>query len=281
MIAVTPPVRSLFKFSSALAGAGYMYGRYFEPNRISVEQVSLPIADLPAHLDGFTIAQLSDFHVLPHTKMALIERVIARTNKLDPDLVVLTGDFICHKSKVMFELAPALAKLRSRHGIFAVLGNHDVDREFPETQSIVTHALVGRGIDVLINEHVQLDNGLVIAGLDEMYDGWPDMHKAMQGVSADSPTIVLVHQPDFAEQTSQDPRVIAQLSGHTHGGQFRFPVVGPLFLPLYGRKYVMGLHRVGNMWLYINRGIGLAYYGPMRFNCPPEISLITLRRSPA
>ena len=262
-----------------LGAAGWVYGRYVEPNWIEVVRHELPIADLPAALDGFRIVQMTDFHLWPHTKVSHVRRAVKMVQRLKPDMVALTGDYVCFDSSAIYALAPELAKIESRYGIFAVLGNHDVDRRFPETRGIIEDGLEKSGIPLLVNERVELDNGLVIAGLDEMFDGQPNLTQTLDGVSAESPVILLMHQPDYADHACRDPRVKVQLSGHTHGGQIRPPLIQPLYLPYYGRKYVIGLHKVGEMWLKINRGIGLAYFGPARFRCRPEITELVLRRA--
>ena len=263
-----------------LAAAGYVYGRYVEPNWVEIVRHELPIADLPAALDGFKIVQLSDFHLWPHTQVGLVERVVQMTNRLKPDLVALTGDYGCKDKTAIFALARPLAKLQATFGTVAIVGNHDVSRRFPETRLMMRDGLAAVGIRLLVNERLELANGLVIAGLDEMYSGRPNLAGTLGGVSAETPVILLMHQPDYADRACQDPRIKVQLSGHTHGGQFRIPFIRPLYLPWFGEKYVIGLYKVDNLWLNVNRGIGLAYMGPMRFRCRPEISEIVLRREP-
>ncbi len=261
-----------------LAAAGWIYGRHIEPNWIEVVRHELPIADLPSHLDGFKIVQMSDFHLWPHTKVAQVRKAVHKVQALRPNVVALTGDYVSLNAQAIYALGPELAKLSPSHGMYAVLGNHDVDRRFPETKGIIKDGLASVKIPLLVNERVELDNGLVIAGLDEMFDGMPNLPKAMDGVSAETPTILLMHQPDYADHACRDPRIKVQLSGHTHGGQVCPPFIKPLYLPYYGTRYYTGLHKVGNLWLNVNRGIGLAYFGPVRFRCRPEITEIVLRR---
>lgn len=271
-------VRAFLAGVSTLATTLFAYFRLIESNRLVIERVEIPIENLPPDLDGFTIAQLSDFHYLPHTKLPLIQRAVAMTNKLNPDLIVLTGDFV-GKSRQIFELAEVLEKLKAKHGVYAILGNHDTPPYKPYIREIVHCGLAHHDITLLVNEHIILSNGLVVAGLDEIQYGRPNLEQALDGSREDAPVIVLMHQPDVADFVARNPRAVLQISGHTHGGQVRIPGIRPMYLPFFGKKYVQGLHRIDNLWLYVNRGIGLSFYGPLRINCPPEITLLTLRKT--
>ncbi len=119
---------------------------------------------------------------------------------------------------------------------------------------------------------------LYLAGLDDGWSGQPDLQATMQNHPAEAPTVLLLHEPDLADKYSQDKRIAVQLSGHSHGGQIRFPKVGALILPYLAWKYDYGLYNVNGMWLYTNRGLGVTNE-PVRFNCPPEITEITLIRA--
>ena len=137
------------------------------------------------------------------------------------------------------------------------------------------------GVPVLINEGITLEvNGapLHLAGVDSGWGGNPDLARALATAPTDAPAIALVHEPDLIDGPTRDPRVVLQLSGHSHGGQIRVPGVGAPVLPYLGRRYDLGLYRVADTWLYTNRGIGVGGV-PVRFNCPPELALLTLIRS--
>jgi predicted MPP superfamily phosphohydrolase len=136
------------------------------------------------------------------------------------------------------------------------------------------------GIPVLINQGIIIEVGeekLHIAGLDDGWEGSPDLNAAMETSISESPTILLLHEPDFISETAKDHRITLQLSGHTHGGQVRIPGFGAPILPDYGRLYDYGLFRVNETWLYVNPGIGVIP-PPVRFNCRPEITEFTLTR---
>jgi predicted MPP superfamily phosphohydrolase len=164
--------------------------------------------------------------------------------------------------------------LNATHGVFSVLGNHD----HMTNKRVVLTGLKESGLPVLINDGVTLSRGqqvLYLAGLDDGRRGHPDLPKALEKRPGQVPTILLVHEPDFADTYSTDGTISLQLSGHSHGGQIRLPGVGALALPRYGRKYDQGLYRVQDMWLYTTRGIGVTG-PPIRLNCRPEITEITL-----
>lgn len=253
------------------AGGLYYYGTRVETERLRMERVEMPVPD--TGLDGFRIALLSDFHLYPHTKIELIHRAVDLANSFKPDLTLLGGDYVLKTAESIHELAPALAKLNAVHGVFGILGNHDHWRG----AEVVTSGLERAGLPVLRNRGLTLQVGgsrLYLAGVD---DGWVRRHNlaaAMDNLPSATPALVLMHEPDFADEFSKDPRVTLQLSGHSHGGQVRFPGFGSPFLPPYGRRYDQGLYRVGQMWLYTNVGVGVTV--PIRLNCPPEVTGITL-----
>ncbi len=235
--------------------------------------MSLP--KLPSAFDGFKIAVLSDFHLHPFTTIELIREAVALANGLQPDLVVLLGDYVDASAEAIHELAPELATLNARFGVFGVLGNHD----HWKGAKIVRRALRNSGIAMLENSGIPLTIGrsaLFLAGLESAWCGRPDINAALQDRRGDIPTILLIHEPDYADTSATDGRIALQLSGHSHGGQVRLPFIGALELPSWGRRYDHGLYHLREMLLYTNRGIGLVDI-PVRFNCPPEVTEITLR----
>lgn len=272
------PTRRLLTAYALAAATLYTYARHVEPNQIVVERVTLPIRHLPPQADGFKIAVLSDFHA-GATERGLLRKAVQITNALRPDVVALIGDYVDRHAPYIFDLAPALAQLQARYGVYGVIGNHDVNPYFHHHQTVIEYGLAYYGIRLLINERVILPNGIALAGLDEPHRGNPDLFAALYGIPQTMPTILMAHRPDFADDFHPDPRLVLQISGHSHGGQIQLPHVGPLVLPNFGRKYPTGLYRVGNMWLYTNRGIGVSGRLKLRLNCPPEITLITLKQA--
>ncbi len=174
----------------------------------------------------------------------------------------------------IFELAPVLARLNARYGVFSVLGNHD----HWKGATVVRRGLEESGLAILNNSGLTLSKGqerLYLAGLDDGWVGRSNLSQALEKQPQGVPTILLMHEPDFADTFSADGRISLQLSAHIHGGQVRLPGIGAPFLPRHGRKYDQGLYRVQDMWLYTNRGIGVTN-PPVRFNCRPEVTEIKL-----
>ncbi len=267
----------------ALGAAAAGYGFLLEPRRLVVERVTVRLKRLPPEFDGFRIAQLSDIHFGPYMSSSFVREAVEEINMLKPHLAALTGDFVSHPfgkpsgmegARYIEPCAEALRDLRADYGRYAILGNHD-HWNHPAT---VRNHLDSVQFPVLLNQAVLLekDNArLWLAGVDDVMSGRPDLDKALRRVPAGEPAILLAHEPDFADHAAQHP-VDLQLSGHSHGGQVRLPWMGAPILPLLGRKYPMGLYRVGNMQLYTNRGLGVIN-PPVRWNCPPEITLVTLK----
>ena len=253
---------------------GYRYAFHVEPEWLSIERIDVPIAGLPSNFNRFRIVCLSDFHYEPFTQLGYIQRVVRRVNDLKPDLVCLLGDFVFSRAESIRALAPVLAEITAKYGVFAILGNHDL---WTNAQ-LVRSELEAQGIPVLNNQNILLKSGketIVLAGLDDGWSGRPNLPQSLEGVPPGAPVILMLHEPDFAEDMAIGGRVQLQFSGHSHGGQVRLPFVGAPFLPNYARKYDQGLYQVDGMWLYVTRGIGVIS-PPGRFNCRPEITEISL-----
>jgi len=264
-----------FKFfwaPSMVAGAGsYEYGAELERHQISVERhvIALPLGEQGP--PALRVVSLTDFHYDPLHEVEFFQKCVKRTNELDPDVVLLTGDFVTHSCKRVEELTEVLAGLKPRHGLYACLGNHDHWNTSPQR---ILECLDKAGIDLLRNQHsrIHVNGGEVIfVGLDSIWSGNPMWDSAARGLKKDDRTIVLMHEPDYADTVKLDPRAVFQLSGHTHGGQVRLPLFGALRLPTYGRRYQEGFYDVGKMKLYVNRGLGTIGIH-VRFLCPPEIA---------
>jgi predicted MPP superfamily phosphohydrolase len=254
----------------------------YEPHRIEVERRELYLPRLPRALDGFRLAQISDIHFGHFSHENHLRNAVNLLNAEDPDLVVGTGDFVtvqgllsgASAAERAWPCAEILSGIRATHGRFAVLGNHDLHANARE----VSKALQTYGTPVLRNHAVAIEvnnSRLWLAVLDDALHGHPDVAKAVQKVPQGECVIAAVHEPDYADQVSKHA-IDLQISGHTHGGQVRFPALGALYLPPLGRKYVMGSYRVRQTQVYTNRGFGVILL-PIRFLCPPEITVFTLR----
>jgi predicted MPP superfamily phosphohydrolase len=280
--------RRFLKLGSAAAAGGLAVAAdaiIYEPNHLALARVEITLRRLPRELDGFTIVQLSDFHYDPYFSVIPIEAAVRMSNELAPDLVVLTGDFV---STPVFEnlttlrraarqadpCAHLLQSLRAPHGVWAVLGNHDGFSDPHHIQATLRRV----GIQVLSNSAIPLARAgrrLWLAGVQDVLTGEADLGQALAGIPVSDPVVLLAHEPDFADVAARYP-VDLQLSGHSHGGQVRFPLLGAVYLPRLARKYPKGLRQIDRLTLYTNVGIGTLVV-PVRWNCPPEVTLITLR----
>ncbi len=286
--------RKFLKVSAIVAGttttAVATDGLLIEPNAVRLVQLELRLSRLPQAWDGVRIAQLSDFHYDQHFSVHPIREAVNMVNGLNPDLVVLTGDFITrpfltsyrHPGKKFVRAiepcASLLGQLRSRLGVFACLGNHDVAGHSDANAIHIGEVLSASGIRVLRNQTFPLEQSgtrLWLAGLDDVMEGRPQLKETLSMVPSGETTILLVHEPDFADDVRKFP-VDLQLSGHSHGGQIRVPFLGAPYLPDLAQNYPMGLYRLGSLVLYTNVGLGTIRL-PIRFDCPPEVTLFTLR----
>jgi uncharacterized protein len=281
-----PTTRRQFLRAAAATGTLAVVGDalLLAPNRPRIIRQEFFLPRWPERLNGFTVAMLSDFHYDPYFSVHPLRAAIAMVNRLHPDLLALTGDFVSvplvgDETKAAFAAEPCARLLRQMtapHGLWAVMGNHDdaTDAEH------VTHALQAENIRVLANqsEPIEQDGSRFwLAGVNDVISGTADLSKTMHGVPVGEPVILLAHEPDFADEASQYP-IDLQLSGHSHGGQIRIPFLPPLYLPELAKKYVWGTYHVGPLTLHTSAGLGTIGI-PMRLNCPPEVTVLTLRRS--
>lgn len=271
-----------------LGGAGLaLYAGEIERHWIDIVHRDVYISSLPEPFDGMTIAQLSDIHLDEFTEPFLLREAVDAINHLHPDMVLLTGDYISYQvlpRKQTLEAAWRCAGMLDKIACpqkFAILGNHDLMVGGNE----VAEAIAKHNIPVLRNGCLPLERDgarIWLAGLDDPVMGRPDPERAMPASirkPSAEPILLMCHAPDFIDTLARLPvsRAIAfVLSGHTHGGQIRLPLVGALHLPPGGRKYVEGWFSVGGMQLYVNRGIGSVGV-PFRFDCRPEITCFRLR----
>lgn len=252
------------------------YGSFVEPRILTVKEVVLPFFENETTLE---VAVLSDFHVGPYKRAGWVEKVVARTNQLKPDLIFLLGDYVMGRQGATDDLA-VLEELEAPLGVFAVLGNHDYDAN---RQEEIRQTLVSLGITVFFNssEIIRLsDNAnLRLAGINDLWND-PDMAQIAVGFAEEEDIILLSHNPDailFNESSVVDLIIAA----HTHGGQIRLPFVGPLSsVPSnLGDKYSEGLFSFGQTELFITSGLGETGPRARLFN-PPEIVLLRLSPTP-
>ncbi len=261
-----------------IAGAG-MFTSMQAGVTCLVNRQTLALCGLAPAFEGFRVALLSDLHYSPWIRAAYLKYVVQMTNALQPDLIVLVGDFVDHDGR---KWAPGcmreLAALDAPYGVFGVLGNHD---HHNHGESYVREAMRLAGIRDLTNDAVTLRRDGDAFHLGGVGDFWRDKQKlpAAIGTSLTPRSVVLLsHNPDYAERIHDD-RIGLVLSGHTHGGQCVFPFVGaPLNSSHYGNKYLAGLCQAPSTQVFVTRGVGSSF-PPIRFGAPAEVALLTLRRS--
>jgi predicted MPP superfamily phosphohydrolase len=273
----------------AASGAGLgawaflVESRWFEVTRRQV-----PIANLPPSLDGLRIVQLTDIHLGPWTSVGRVQRIVDCANRLDPDLIALTGDYVIRAPEYIPQVASALAGLRARVGVVAVLGNHDWYQGGPQCASEITRAgahFIDNTRRFVTPERTLSDTpaGLCVAGVGDLWCDRQDYDAALANLPPDMPRLLLSHNPDVAEEPAfvqSGHRVDLMLAGHTHGGQIRLPLVGaPFTNSRFGQKYARGLVQGPTCPVFVCRGLGMTYL-PVRFGSVPEIAVIELRRAP-
>jgi predicted MPP superfamily phosphohydrolase len=283
-----------------VAAAAYSLG--VEPAWIEVTHTEVFLPGLPLPFEGFRIAHLSDLHYGTYLPLSRLERVVELVNALGADLIALTGDYVSepvtmtylrdrilrlpnpifrhspNAAAVFGTCIPRLAQIEAPFGLLAVLGNHDhwVDA------AVGREHLAAAGIRSIDNRHVVLEQGdaaLVVAGVDDLWEGVQDLEAAFKGAppAAEAPRLVLCHNPDYGVDPALDRhRVSLMLSGHTHGGQVTIPGLGAPVLPIDHRQFARGLVRTPWGQVYVSRGVGQTM-PPMRILTRPEIAVIQLR----
>ena len=271
-------VAALDFFLVGVGSAGYGY--LMEPNWIKVETVRLKLPRLSRKFSGLRVAQISDIHMGGWMNFERLQRAADLVIEQEPHLLLITGDFLIgHDSaaisqQTIEDLITALSRLAAFCPTFAVLGNHDYWTDAETVRRILSSS----GITELNNTVFTLqreDERLHLCGVDDIWEGYARLDDVLAQLKEGGAAILLAHEPDFADTSAATGRFDLQLSGHTHGGQVVLPFVGPPILPHLGRKYPSGLYKVGEMFQYTNRGIGMARL-PLRINCPPEITLFVL-----
>ena len=256
-----------------LAGNFSQVARYAlnEANTLIVEKIQVRLARLPKNLDGFRLIHLSDIHHSPFTSLEHISRAVEIANNLKPDMFILTGDYVSHESEYIAPMAEVLGKLESKFGTFACLGNHD---HWTDAES-VTNLMREVGINVLINQGLRFtakNASFWLAGVDDYMVGKTDLRAALRGSYPDEMKMLLAHNPKILNRAAR-AGIDLMLSGHTHGGQVKIREDDKRILPR--RKLKNGLYRRKETQIYVTRGIGTVVL-PVRYQCPPEISLIDL-----
>jgi uncharacterized protein len=248
----------------------------FNPKMIDVNPFELYLPRLSSDFDGFRIVHVSDIHMGTWMNATRLSGIVDLINHQHADLVAITGDFVSYTIEQPLQtMLEPLKRIWAADGRFAVMGNHDVWTD----PTAVREMLDQTGIRELRNQAVTLSrNGscLHICGVDNAYEKLADLAPILDTLPPEGAAVLLAHEPDFADRSSAAGRFDLQLSGHSHGGQLNLPLVGPPFLPHLAKKYPRGCYQIKDMLLYTNRGLGTTAL-QMRYRCPPEIAVITLR----
>ena len=263
---------SVEEFSLGLAPNGRTRRHLEGSIEVTERRVSIP--GLSESFRGFRIVQLTDIHHGLYLPLAAVVDAVALANRLKPDLVALTGDFVTYSRAFVEPVAAVLGMLRARYGVYAVLGNHD----FRVGADFIARALRRERIEVLRNSHTVIrryGHPLYLAGIDDVrYHA--DMHRALRGIPLGAPTALLSHNPAIIGRAARHG-VSLVLSGHYHGGQVRLPGLTAIFGRFPGRlRYKVGLYHLGPTQIYVSRGIGTVLL-PLRFRCPAEIPRLHLQ----
>lgn len=266
---------------------------FFNSRNLRLIRLKVVLKRLPYAFDGLKVGQIADIHAGPLVPQKLIKEGVDIIMANRPDLIVLTGDFVSGATKFLWTsyggfkkrhydyCMEELGRLKAPLGVFAVLGNHD----FWSGQEValkIARGLEGLGVQVLRNKAIPIERKgehLYLVGVDDYWEDSYSLTVALKNVPEDACRILLSHNPDVNEDIeSLKERIDFVISGHTHGGQVVLPFMGALYIPSpFGQKYLAGLVRDKERQTYISRGLGL-FFVPVRINCPPDVSLLTLAR---
>jgi predicted MPP superfamily phosphohydrolase len=277
-------IRRGFGLVVFLVGVGLLIYACLEPFRLEFNFNEIRVTK---SFRPFTAVHLSDLHVqwpYPYVTEARMERVIAKINDLHPDIIFITGDMTsrsysktaCHRS--VEAVGRILSRLHTGIPKFAVLGNNDFHLPGKLTAEYEKY-----GIKLLRNEQITLNSEITITGIDSV-SGAKNLTDPSRVFATFTDRkaplrILLAHEPDVAFQASDSRLFDLQLSGHTHGGQVIVPFgIGPLILPTFGRKVPIGLHKIGDLIVFVSKGIGISPLPkpPVRFNCRPEVAVLRI-----
>ena len=268
----------------SVIGIGFLSGLYamkIEPLWLEFVKVKMPIKNLPKNLIGKTLIQISDIHVGNRFDWKYIIESFEKAQKLNPDIVVYTGDFVSYESEEQFEQLTTVMKksVKGKIGTLGILGNHDYGKNWSENNvaNSIVEILKLSNIEILRNDQKKIQ-GLNIIGIDDSWGTNFNPKKALSNMNNNDANIVLCHNPDVCDLDIWKDYNSWILSGHTHGGQVKPPFLEPPMLPVKNKKYSSGKFELSNgRTLYINRALG--HLWQVRFNVRPEITLFELQKA--
>lgn len=269
--------RRAFLKSAFAGGAIVLAGSYpvfIERNIVQVNRYKIPVANLPLSFHGFTLAHLTDIHLGFLVSETFVEEIVHRTNQLNTDAIVCTGDYVHNRNTIeeIDKVWPILSKLSARYGVYSVLGNHDHWGD--SSRSLYWLERSGQNIRHQCKAIYMGKDRILIGGAGDFWGDKLNIDKAFLSSDQGDCRILLAHNPDSVD-TEFDTPLSLVLSGHTHGGQVVIPFLGTPRLPVENKAYSSGLIATPKTPLFISRGIGWAIV-PVRFNCYPEIAVLEL-----
>lgn len=250
------------------------YPVFIERSLVQINNYRIPVPFLPKAFNGFRIVHLSDLHMGFLVSESFIERVIKKSNSMEPDLIVCTGDYVHarNSTKEIDTVWPKLMKLKATHGVFSILGNHD---HWANTEkSLQWLERSGQNIRHKCKPIYKGKDRIVIGGTGDYWEDKLNIDSCFSKSDDGDCRILLTHNPDAIDTEFETPLSLT-LSGHTHGGQVSIPFYGPPVLPVKNKRYSSGLIKTQKGNLFISKGIGWTIY-PIRFNCYPEIAVLEL-----
>ncbi|MCD4782921.1 MAG: metallophosphoesterase [Candidatus Eremiobacteraeota bacterium] len=259
---------------TSVVGLG-LYSFLYEPGHITMERLELPVHNLPPYWEGKKIVLVSDIHRSEVVSTDFLSKAFQKINAEKPDVIFLTGDYVTGSREYIDSLKSLLLKLKTKTGDggkIAVLGNHDywTDADY------IKKRLTQGGFQILVNEKKDIGPTgakLRILGADDLWCGVKDIKRLLGMVNPDRDAVILLsHNPDIFLDKEFGKIPVTVLAGHTHGGQVNLPIIGA---PIVPAKFVRGFYKKGESLMYVNRGLGLIA-PPIRFNCPPEITVFKL-----
>ena len=257
---------------------GGIYSWQVEPFWLEFVKLKMNVKNLPTHLKGKTVMQISDIHVGNRFDYQFIIDSFQKAQKLNPDFVVYTGDFVSYDTEEQFQQLKDVLRhaVKGSLGTLGILGNHDYGKNWSEQDvaNRITSILEDSGVSILSNDQKNI-NGLNIIGLDDYWGLNFNPQKIMNQLNHESANIVLCHNPDVCDLNIWNNYKGWILSGHTHGGQVKPPFLNPLILPVINKKYSSGkIDLQDERTLYINRALG--HLWQVRLNVRPEITVFEL-----
>lgn len=267
--------RDFLKASGFFAATGLMgsYPLFIERFLVEINRYRIPVPNLPAEFNGFTVAQLTDLHYGRLVPFSFLEDVILKTNNIPKDITVCTGDYVRNRRKEINKIWPLLSELKAPLGVHSVLGNHDHWAD-PD-RSIEWLEKSGQNLRHRVRCIERHGKKLWLAGGGDFEEDHKNIDDILSNVPEDDCKIVIAHNPDSAD-TDFTTRIDLMICGHTHGGQVNIPFLGTPVLPVKNKNYNYGLKKATKGHpIFISKGVGSAIC-PVRFNCYPEIAVLEL-----